>query len=124
MTVPIAYIIEDDQVISKIFDTAVREAHYQTEAFFDGNEALEKLTTGKPDLVVLDLHLPGVSGLQVLKAIRSDDRLEGTRVIIVSADATLSEYLRDEADLVLIKPVGFFQLREMAVRMRPPLEPS
>ena len=69
-------------------------------------------------MVVLDLHLPNVSGKDILKAIRNDTRLSKTRVIIVSADAFQSEYLSEEVDLVLIKPVGFNQLREMASRLK------
>ena len=119
MTIPVAFIIEDDHIISKIFETAVKEAQYETRVIYDGKDALDKLGSNTPDLVVLDLHLPSVSGVQVLKAIRNDRRLARTRVIIVSADAVLTDYLREDADLVLIKPVGFFQLREMAVRLKP-----
>jgi two-component system response regulator AdeR len=120
VTVALAFIIEDDEVIARIFEAALREAQYQTEIISDGMAAVSRIKNSTPDLVILDLHLPKVAGVSVLKSIRSDNRLANTKVIVVSADATLTEYLRNTADLVLVKPVGFNQLRELAIRLKPP----
>jgi two-component system response regulator AdeR len=119
MNLPIAFVIEDDEVIVQIFSTAVREAGYDAVVIRDGIQAMEKLKTEIPDLVVLDLHLPGISGINILREIRRDPRLEKTRVFIVSADTTQSEFLRMHADQVLIKPIGFHALREVAARYKP-----
>jgi DNA-binding response OmpR family regulator len=119
MSLPLAYIIEDDEVIAKIFSTAVREAQFETVIIRDGIEAMEKLESNVPDLVVLDLHLPGISGINILRVIRNDPRFEKTRVLIASADATQSEFLRVNADQVLIKPIGFHKMREVAGQLRP-----
>jgi DNA-binding response OmpR family regulator len=116
---PIAFVIEDDAVIADIFTKAVEAADYQTITIRDGYEALESLKKSVPALVVLDLRLTRVHGIHVLKAIRDDQRLASTRVIVVSADATQTQFLRDEADLILVKPVGFNQLCDMAKRFRP-----
>lgn len=118
MNLPLAFIIEDDPVISEIFSRAVQDAGFRTIAILDGAVAAERLGQEVPDIVLLDLHLPNVSGKDILKAIRNDKRLTHTRVIIVSADAFQSEYLGEQADLVLIKPIGFVQLREMAARLK------
>jgi DNA-binding response OmpR family regulator len=118
MDQPLAVIIEDDAVIADIFATAMTKAGYATELISDGQVALERIRSLTPDLVLLDLHLPGVPGARVLQAIRADERLKNTRVIITSADATLTQFLREEADLVLVKPIGFNQLRELALRLR------
>jgi CheY-like chemotaxis protein len=119
MSQPLAFVIEDDEIVAGIFVAAVEAANYRAEMIRDGDQALERLKTSVPDLVVLDLRLPKVHGIHVLKAIREDQRLKNTRVVVVSADATQSQFLRDEADLVLIKPIGFNQLREMSERLRP-----
>ena len=119
MVEPVAFVIEDDEVISNIYAPAVTEAGYQTVIIYDGQDALEKLSKSVPDLVVLDMHLPKVSGVHVLKSIREDKRYNDTRVMIVSADSTLTAYMREEADLVLIKPIGFYQMRDMAIRLKP-----
>jgi CheY-like chemotaxis protein len=82
-------------------------------------DALEQLKTSIPDLVLLDLRLPRVHGVHILREIRQDERLKRTRVIITSIDATQTQFVRDAADLILVKPVGFNQLRELAARLKP-----
>ena len=119
MDKPLAFIIEDDKVISEIFDTAVVDAGYETKVLRDGKRALQELEINVPHLVVLDLHLPNVPGVRILQHIRQDERYQDCRVIVVSADATLTTFLRESADLVLVKPIGFYQLREMALRLHP-----
>jgi two-component system response regulator AdeR len=119
MSLPLAFVIEDDEVIAKIFSTAVREAQFESVIIRDGIEAMQKLESNTPDLVVLDLHLPGISGINILRSIRSNPRFQLTRVLIVSADTTQSEFLRVNADQVLIKPIGFHKLREVAGQLRP-----
>ena len=114
---PLAYIVEDDKLVAEAFEVAVREAGYETLIIQDGKEAVEQLNARRPDLVVLDLRLPSVPGVRILQHIRNTGRLEGVRVIVVSADTTLTTYLREAADLVLVKPVGYSQLRDMALRM-------
>jgi hypothetical protein len=66
----------------------------------------------------LDLHIPRVLGKDLLYYIRTDERLAGTRVILASGDYQLSQSLRDQADVVLLKPIGYQQLRDIASRMR------
>ena len=119
MPAPIAFIIEDDEFVLPIFIASVMDAQYEPVVIQDGMEAIEKLKTTIPALIVLDMRLPNVSGVSILQAIRGDQRLSKTRVIVVSADATLTEYVKEKADLVLVKPVGYQQLREMAARLRP-----
>jgi CheY-like chemotaxis protein len=124
MDQPLAVIIEDDAAIADIFATALNQAKYQTLIIGDGLAAVNRLKTLQPVLILLDLHLPGLPGVRVLQAIRADERLKDVHVIVTSADATLTQYLRDEADLVLVKPVGFNQLIELATRMRQDAKPS
>ncbi|MGB0385374.1 MAG: response regulator [Ardenticatenaceae bacterium] len=117
MTRPLALIIEDDEDLAEIFTEAVQLAGCETEVIQDGKEALEWLAVHLPDLVVLDLHLPNVGGKKILARIREDTRLDKTRVIVTTADARLGDSLRKEAQLVLIKPVSFSQLRALARRL-------
>lgn len=119
MPIPLALIIEDDEFVLPIYITAIEDALYESVVIRDGKQAIEKLQTTIPALVILDMRLPNVPGVRILQAIRSDQRLAKTRVIVVSADATLTEFVREKADLVLVKPVGYQQLREMAARLRP-----
>jgi CheY-like chemotaxis protein len=68
-------------------------------------------------VVILDLHLPEVVGTDLLRQIRSDPRLNDTWVIVASADPRMAEMLRDVADLVLIKPTTYSQVRDLARRV-------
>jgi two-component system phosphate regulon response regulator PhoB len=107
-------IIEDDQDLSVIFSEALQAAGFETEIIRAGDLALERLATTTPSVVVLDLHLPRVAGTDILRHIRADTRLADTRVIVATAHPHMAESLRDEADLVLLKPISFSQLRDLA----------
>jgi DNA-binding response OmpR family regulator len=116
MTSPLAMIIEDDPRQNQIF-TITLAKHFTTEAFTDGAEALRRLAACVPALVVLDLHLPGAMGAEILSKIRADSRLVSTCIIMATADERQAEMLSDQADVVLLKPVSPTQLRELALRL-------
>ena len=115
---PLAFVIEDDEAHLELFCEALQKARFEVEIFRDGQTALSRLTATTPTLVLLDLHLPHVSGADILSYIRSDPRLKNTRVVLASADPQMASLLREKADLVLIKPISYFQLRELAARLR------
>lgn len=116
---PLALIIEDDQEQAGIFARALEVAEFETEIIHNGKAALDRLAAVVPDLVVLDLQLPYVSGDDILHRIRADERLAKTRVMLTTANPLMARSLREESDLVLIKPVSFFQLSELAARLHP-----
>ena len=120
MTNPLALVVEDDSKQATIFAQALSMAHFETEIVQDGKSALERLAETTPALVVLDMHLPHFTGDYILKQIRADVRLANTRVIIATADPLMAEPLREQSDLVLLKPISFNQLRDLAARLRPP----
>jgi DNA-binding response OmpR family regulator len=112
----LAFIIEDDEDQAFVFAKALDMAGYSTETISNGTIAEQRISDAEPELVVLDLHLPGTNGDKLLRQIRSDARLEDTRVLLVTADAALAESLEDEATLVLLKPISFAQLCVLAAR--------
>jgi DNA-binding response OmpR family regulator len=114
---PAALIIEDDEDLSIIFTEALNAAGFQTETIRNGQLALDRLHAVTPEVVSLDMHLPGVSGLDILKFIRSEKRLALTNVVVTTADAVMAEQVRDTADFVLIKPITFGQLRDLTARL-------
>jgi two-component system response regulator PrrA len=116
MTPPLALIVEDDPRQNQIFSITLA-SHFTTEAFTDGAEALQRLADCVPALVVLDLHLPGAMGAEILARIRADQRLVSTCVILATADERQADLLSDQADVVLLKPVSPTQLRELALRL-------
>jgi two-component system, cell cycle response regulator DivK len=118
MNKPLALVIEDDGPHADLFSEALQKAGFEVEIIRDGKDALSRLNKIIPSMVVLDLHLPHVSGLDILNHIRADFRLAKTRVLIISADTQMISLLHEKADIVLTKPVSYFQLRELAERFR------
>jgi DNA-binding response OmpR family regulator len=116
---PLALVIEDDPRQATVFAQALRMAEFETEVIQDGQTALNRLGEVIPALVVLDLHLPKISGADIFQQIRADERLNQTRIMLATADPLLAETLRSKVDLVLLKPISFNQLRDLASRLQP-----
>jgi two-component system cell cycle response regulator DivK len=114
-----AMIIEDNEDLAIIFAEALQAAGFETGIIQDGETAVARLETSVPRIIILDLHLPHVSGEKILKDIRSDQRFDETRVIIATADPRMADMLKNDADLVLLKPISFGQLRDLAARLAP-----
>jgi DNA-binding response OmpR family regulator len=113
----LALVIEDNPDIAEVFRVAFQRSHFEVEVIPDGNEALNRLNETLPQVIILDLHLPGLSGTEILNRIHTDKRLEGVHTIITSADPYLASKYRDQADRVLIKPVSYGELRDLAISL-------
>ena len=115
---PLAFVIEDEPELNEIFSGAIQAAGYEVESLLDGQAAMERCQNALPVLVILDLHLPHISGEKILNKIRE---LRGTEVFVVlsTADAQLADSIREDADLVLLKPISFHQLKDLAQRLYP-----
>lgn len=111
---PLALIVEDDPQLITIFETAFQVAGFETATAVDGKLAQTKLQECVPHVVLLDVHLPYLSGDEILRLIRADSRLDETTVVMSTADSRIATQLRDEANLVLLKPVSFKELVELA----------
>jgi CheY-like chemotaxis protein len=83
-------VCEDDSNLRTLVRLALGDGYRIVEAA-DGNEVLELVRTAKPDLIVLDLMLPGKSGLELLTAIRSENGHARTPVVVISAWAHSDE---------------------------------
>jgi len=114
---PLAFIVEDHLDAATIFSEALKAADFETEIIRSGDVALERLSETVPDMVILDLNLPQVSGADILAQIRADERLAGTCVVVATAHPQLADTVHREADLVLLKPISFIQLRGLALRL-------
>ncbi len=116
MMKPLALVVEDDPHLSQIFMITISEM-FETEAVANGTQAIARLSETIPSLVILDINLPGASGMEVLHFIRTDARFASTRVILATADSRKADELEDKADIVLLKPISITQLREFASRL-------
>jgi len=114
---PFVLIVEDDRDIAAYFRHVMDLAGYRTEIAANGKVAVEYLYKNPPDIVLLDLTLPGVSGVEVLKILKSDARLKKTRVVVVTGYSEIAADLPVAPDLILLKPVSSSQLIDLVWRL-------
>ena len=94
-----------------------REGHHVLLAR-DGDEALAQLRAHRPQLVLLDVMMPGMDGFEVCQALRADEALAATKVLLLTAkgrETDLAQGLGVGADAYMSKP---FSTRELAARVR------
>ena len=113
----IALLIEDDRDIAALFRHVLDIAGFHTEIIPDGKDAMERLSTVKPDIVLLDLQLPSLSGVDILKRMRENEAMKNIPVVVVTAFAYLADNLPVEPELVLIKPVDINDLTCLVKRI-------
>lgn len=114
-----AIIIEDDKDIGYIFGEALKLAGFEVEIIQDGGKGLSRLAEVAPHLLILDMHLPHINGINLLRQIHTEPRLLPTRVIVASADRDLVRELAGQADKVFLKPVHFDELIAAAIELVP-----
>ena len=119
MSKPLALIVEDDRDIVALFRHVLDLAGYQTEIVLDGKAALEHLANSTPDIVLLDLNLPGASGGEILEAMHADERLKEVPVIVITALPELVKALTVRPNFVLIKPVNIEHLTNLLQQLCP-----
>lgn len=80
----IIFVVEDDEFVSDVYQKKLSLEGFNVILAKDGDQALRMLRERRPDLVLLDLIIPGKDGFQVLKEIREDDKLKDLKVIVMS----------------------------------------
>src|SRR5512146_1165627 len=119
ITKPVALVIEDNADQNLVFTMALNKAGFATESIYNGTDAQRRLKEVVPQIVILDLHMPDIDGNVILSQIRSDQRLAKVNVVLATADAAFADALQSQAELVLLKPVSFSQLSDLASRFNP-----
>jgi DNA-binding response OmpR family regulator len=115
-------IVEDEPDTAEMFAEMMRMSGYQIFKAYNGASAVALITEEKPAAVVLDLMMPDLSGLDVLRYVRGDEALARIPIIVVSAKSLPSDIkdgLEAGASVYLTKPVGYLDLKaavENAIR--------
>jgi two-component system, OmpR family, response regulator ResD len=108
-------VVDDEPTIAEVVARYLERAGYETRIAADGVAAIDAASSARPDLVVLDLMLPGIDGLEVMRRLREQDR--GTPVILLTAKGEESDRvigLRLGADDYVVKP---FSPAELVARV-------
>lgn len=108
-------IVDDDPVIRRMLQLSFESEGFDVSTANDGVEGLEAMRNGKPDVVVLDIMMPRLDGMKVMREVVSDDDLRNTPVILLSAKATSLDIelgLKAGAADYLTKPIDPIELVE------------
>ncbi|MER3399754.1 MAG: two-component system response regulator [Thermoflexus sp.] len=112
-------VVEDDPQVVRMLVTLLELEGFRGVGCAEAERALEEIRRARPEVVVLDLHLGGHSGLELLRALRADPELQGTRVVIVSGEDRLREARAAGADAFVLKPFSLEELVEALRRLEP-----
>ena len=108
-------LVEDEEKLARVVELELRYEGYEVEKAFDGREGLEKALSGGFDLILLDIMLPSLSGMEVLRRLRRESQVP---VIMVTArDSVVDKVsgLDSGADDYITKP---FEIEELLARIR------
>ena len=111
-------VVEDNELNLKLFCDLLRAHGFSVEPVRDGREAIDRARTFAPDLVVMDIQMPYVSGLELIERMKADDELRATPIMAVTAYAAKGdeERIRDAgAEGYVSKPISVVRFVE-AVR--------
>ena len=81
---PSALLVEDAPLDQEKFSALLQQLGCHVEAVQDGISAIKKLEEFKPDLIIVDLHMPGMGGIETIKEIRHDNRFLKTPIIVLT----------------------------------------
>ena len=112
-------IVEDEADAAELFAEMMRVSGFRVRKTSYSAPALTMMTEEKPDIVLLDIMMPEISGLDILRQMRQDPALANIPVVVVSAKsmpADIRNGMEAGASTYLTKPVGFLELKEAVER--------
>jgi excisionase family DNA binding protein len=113
-------VVDDERPLAEIMAHALQEDGYQVSIAFDGYEAGLKMATLQPDLLVLDLIMPGLDGFSICQRVKANSDRKRTKIIAMTGfvqEGNLAKALECGADLCLAKPFQLKTLKEMVAKL-------
>lgn len=108
-------VVEDEPDAAELFAEMMRVSGFRVLKTYSSTPAISMIVQEHPDVVILDIMMPDISGLEVLRFMRREEQLMETPVIVVSArsmPSDIKEGLEAGATLYLTKPVGYLDLKK------------
>lgn len=89
-------VVDDDQFLVDVLVEKLQNSGFVAKGVFSGQEALDSINEGAPDIILLDLIMPGMNGMEVLQKLKSDDRTKHIPVVILTnlADNEMVERIK------------------------------
>ncbi len=98
-------VIDDDQGVVSLLQKRLEANGYQVSSAEDGVKGLEIVRSTLPDLVILDIVMPGMDGFSLVREIRSDERLKRIPLIVITSKGEMGELFKAEGvGIILTKP--------------------
>ena len=113
-------VVDDDDVIRELITVNLELEGYDVETAFDGQDALDKVKTVKPDVITLDIMMPRLDGWETATRLRDDPETAGIKVVLLSARAQEADVQRGErigVDAYLTKPFDPDELLAVVARL-------
>lgn len=113
-------IIEDEPDAAEMLGEMMRVSGFRVVKSYTSNSALNLISSEMPDVVILDIMMPDISGLDVLRSMQQEPKLAEIPVVVVSAKSMSSDIkigMDAGASAYLTKPVGFLDLKETIFRV-------
>jgi len=108
-------LVEDDPEQLSLFSFVLQRLPLTLTTASTGSEALDSLSDTIPALIVLDISMPEISGLDVLKAVRADSRFDETKILVLTAaPSRMANQELPAIDMIMAKPVSLGKLEQIA----------
>jgi CheY-like chemotaxis protein len=119
---PVILVVDDDIAIRALIQDILDDVLYKVVLAADGSAALTAMETVVPDLVTLDLDMPGIHGGQVLELIRQHEHVRDVKVVIITSATLIAPRVKELAQAILQKPFDIDDLLDIIQRLTPPPE--
>jgi CheY-like chemotaxis protein len=114
-------VVDDDPLVRNLLTAVLHDANFDLEEAVDGRDALAIAATRPPDVVVLDVMMPGLDGFEVCRTLRADPSFENTRIVVLTAKSTPTardDAFRAGADAFFTKPFSPLDLIDTVMGSR------
>ena len=108
-------ICEDNPVTAKLFDAALRKFGLELTILPDADDIVAEVVARRPDLVLMDLRLPGIGGREAIAALRGDARTAAVRIVLHSANANVVEIAEELGVASVGKPFDLASFRRVVL---------
>ncbi|MEA3041733.1 MAG: two-component system, cell cycle response regulator DivK [Sphingomonadales bacterium] len=118
-------VVEDNELNLKLFCDLLRAHGYAAEPVRDGREAVERARSFRPELVIMDIQMPWISGLELIEQLKADEELKATPIMAVTAYAAKGdeERIREAgAEGYVSKPISLMRFIEAVRALLAPVE--
>ena len=118
-------VVEDNELNLKLFCDLLRAHGYEAEPVRDGREAVDRARSFRPELVIMDIQMPWISGLELIEQLKADEELKATPIMAVTAYAAKGdeERIREAgAEGYVSKPISLMRFIEAVRALLAPVE--